>query len=202
MTRPAEFVRDEVLHRAMETFWRQGYKATSMKDLTRATGLQPGSLYGAFKSKRSLFLEALETYYQFNMNGLEERLSRTGSPIDRIQGVFERIIEASTTDPDNKGCMMVNTLLETPAVDKEINHRLREMFKSVESRLKEVIIDAQNSGHIDKTKDPELLAQAVLTGMHGMRVLCRTQPHPDVLHNCMNSLLSVLSDKPVMATSG
>ena len=52
MPRPAEYVRSEVLHQAMETFWRKGYAATSMKDLTRATGLQPGSLYGAFESKR------------------------------------------------------------------------------------------------------------------------------------------------------
>lgn len=201
MTRPAEFDRDEVLHRAMETFWRQGYKATSMKDLTRATGLQPGSLYGAFKSKRSLFLEALETYYQFNMKGLNERLSGAGSPIDRIQGVFERIVEASTTDPDNKGCLMVNTLLEVSPNDEEINQRLCEMFKSVESRLEKTIIDGQNSDHISRNKDPELLAKAALTGMHGMRVLCKTQPHPDVLHKCVDNLMSVLDDRPAIATS-
>jgi len=189
MPRPPEYDRSEVLHRAMELFWRKGYNATSMKNLTSATGLQPGSLYGAFESKRSLFLETLETYYELNMHGLDERLGRDESPADRIRGVFERIIEASTQDPDNKGCMMVNTLLETPADDTEINDRLREMFESVENKLKEVITEAQQLHQISPDKDPGVIARSLLVGMHGIRVSCKSRPDPKMLRSSVDTLL-------------
>lgn len=55
MARPQAFDQQQVLQNAMELFWRQGYASTSVRDLTEATRLQPGSLYGAFKSKRQLF---------------------------------------------------------------------------------------------------------------------------------------------------
>ena len=45
MGRPREFDEDEVLERALHTFWRPGYEATSVTDLMQATGLAKGSLY-------------------------------------------------------------------------------------------------------------------------------------------------------------
>ena len=40
----------------------RGYAATSVDDLTAATGLGKGSLYGAFGDKHSLYLRALDDY--------------------------------------------------------------------------------------------------------------------------------------------
>lgn len=194
MPRPAGFDRNEALRQAQETFWRQGYNATSMKDLTRATGLQPGSLYGAFKSKRSLFLEALESYFNSNISGLNDRLYCDAPPMERIRGVFERIIEQAAQDAHGKGCMMVNTLLEMPVADEEINGRLQQMFKTVESKLEEVIREAQDLNQISRDKDPKSLAHVLLMGMHGLRVFSKTRPKPKTLHASVDSLLSVLSN--------
>ena len=193
MPRPAEFDRSEVLRCAMQTFWKKGYNATSMKDLTKVTGLQPGSLYGAFESKRSLFLESLEAYYELNLAGLSERLDSSKSPKARIRAAFERIVEQSTQDPHNRGCMMVNTLLEMPVEDEEINGRLTQMFKSVQNKLEDVIREAQKLGQIGKDKDPKVLAQALLLGMHGLRVSCKTQAKPKTLYKSRDNLLSVLT---------
>ena len=62
MARPAQYDRDKILDKAMQTFWEHGYHATSISDLVEATRLQPGSLYAAFESKRGLFLAALDHY--------------------------------------------------------------------------------------------------------------------------------------------
>ena len=193
MARPAEFDRSRVLRRAMQIFWRKGYNATSMKDLINVTGLQPGSLYGAFGSKRSLFLESLEVYYQLNLAGLNKRLVGDRSPIERIRAAFERIIEQSVEDTHNKGCMMVNTSLEMPVEDEEIKRRLGEMFKSIENKLEDVIREAQALNQISKDKDPKALAHTLLLGMHGLRVSCKTQTKPKTLYKSVDSLLSVLT---------
>jgi AcrR family transcriptional regulator len=60
--RPRSFDRDKALERAMQVFWRQGYEATSVSDLTRAMGINPPSLYAAFGDKERLYLDALERY--------------------------------------------------------------------------------------------------------------------------------------------
>src|SRR5258706_13378598 len=60
--RPRSFDRDEALERAMQVFWKQGYEATSIQDLTRAMGINPPSLYAAFGDKERLFMEAVGRY--------------------------------------------------------------------------------------------------------------------------------------------
>jgi TetR/AcrR family transcriptional regulator, transcriptional repressor for nem operon len=55
MARPRTFDETDVIARAAEVFGRLGFNATSVDDLLGATGLQRGSLYKAFGSKRNLF---------------------------------------------------------------------------------------------------------------------------------------------------
>ena len=62
--RPRSFDRGRALERAMHVFWRQGYEATSVSDLTRAMRINPPSLYAAFGDKEQLYLEALGRYQQ------------------------------------------------------------------------------------------------------------------------------------------
>jgi AcrR family transcriptional regulator len=59
MARPRNFSEDTVLAQAAGLFARMGYNATSIDDLLTATGLQRGSLYKAFGSKRNLFEKIL-----------------------------------------------------------------------------------------------------------------------------------------------
>jgi TetR/AcrR family transcriptional repressor of nem operon len=59
MARPRTFDEDEVVAKAADTFGRLGYNGASIDDLLVATGLQRGSLYKAFGSKRNLFEKVL-----------------------------------------------------------------------------------------------------------------------------------------------
>jgi TetR/AcrR family transcriptional repressor of nem operon len=59
MARPRNFTEDTVVAQAAVVFARMGYEAASVDDLLAATGLQRGSLYKAFGSKRNLFEKVL-----------------------------------------------------------------------------------------------------------------------------------------------
>ena len=59
MGRKRSFDDDEVLARARKVFLEHGYEGTSIDALVKATGLLRGSLYGAFGSKRGMFVAAL-----------------------------------------------------------------------------------------------------------------------------------------------
>ena len=43
----------------MDVFWQDGFAATSLDDLSAATGLNRPSLYGAFGDKRALYLRPI-----------------------------------------------------------------------------------------------------------------------------------------------
>ena len=89
MARPRTFDRDEVLDRAVQLFWTQGYERTSVQDLVDSMGIQRGSLYAAFGDKKHLFLEALDRYEQTFRGEMERLLDGPGRAHDGIRAVFE-----------------------------------------------------------------------------------------------------------------
>ena len=60
MSGKPQFDEAAVIAAAIEVFWRNGYAAAAVSDLTEATGLSRSSLYQRFHDKDGLFQEALE----------------------------------------------------------------------------------------------------------------------------------------------
>jgi len=64
IARPKAFDREKALMQALQLFWRKGYSATSVEDLSSALHLSRSSLYATFGDKRTLFLAALRLYIE------------------------------------------------------------------------------------------------------------------------------------------
>src|SRR3954452_12779539 len=60
--RPRAYDPDEALAKAMGAFWDHGYAATSLDDISAATGMNRPSLYAAFGDKQAIYLKAIEHY--------------------------------------------------------------------------------------------------------------------------------------------
>ncbi|QYZ67414.1 MAG: hypothetical protein OI74_13485 [Gammaproteobacteria bacterium (ex Lamellibrachia satsuma)] len=193
MARPIEFDRETALQDAMLLFWRRGYHNTSVRDLTEATRLQPGSLYGAFDNKRSLFLYSLDYYAGELKRFVDAVLNSDEPPLVRIRLFFEHLLDETAADPEGKGCLLVNTLLEVPAEDAEINQRVIEALEYVEKRFCQVLTEALERGELASGKDPSTLAQLLMTGIFGLRVYNKMHPQREEMDDIVDSLLSVVN---------
>lgn len=192
MARPIEFDREEVLQKAIGVFWQKGYSGTSIRNLVEATGLQPGSLYSAFGDKRGLFLAAIDGYFENMKHMIFSTLHTNQVAIVRIETFFNRLVSDSVTDEHRKGCFLVNTLLEIPVHDQEINSRLQAMFGLVENEFRGVLKEHIASGEFDSKQSPEALARFLVAGIYGLRVFNKTQPDVFALKSIADNLLSVL----------
>src|ERR1700749_3660752 len=104
--RPRAFDRDEALDRAMHLFWRRGYEATSVSDLTEAMGITPPSLYAAFGDKKRLFLETVDRYQ--SGPGSFAQAAFTDPTAERPMRLLMLDTIDSFFEPGNpKGCMVV-----------------------------------------------------------------------------------------------
>src|SRR5947209_6869980 len=60
--RPRAYEPEVALARALDVFWKEGFAATSLDDLSAATGMNRPSLYGAFGDKRELYIKSYQSY--------------------------------------------------------------------------------------------------------------------------------------------
>ena len=162
--RPREFDEQEVLARALDTFWKYGYEATSVADLLQATGLQKGSLYQAFGDKHSLFLRTLDDYLTAGRASMERRLSGPGSLKEKLLG----IMQISEVQSDGRrGCFGVNCLVEMAPHDADVQARLVEHYRLLESMLSKHLEQALCRGETQSPLPPPLLARLLVTLLTG-----------------------------------
>src|SRR5688500_7458339 len=87
--RPRAYEPKQALAQVTDAFWLAGYAATSLDDLSAATGMNRPSLYAAFGDKRALYLKTLETYVERGRRSIQAALTGEGSAADALRRVYE-----------------------------------------------------------------------------------------------------------------
>ena len=170
MARPREFDIEETLTKALDAFWLRGYEATSMSDLMAATGLAKGSLYSGYGDKKSLFMQALESYLSRANVSLSEAAASNSSGRETLEMIFASVIDMSTCDGVRRGCFSVNSTNELAPHDADVRDRLHQNTQQKEMTIAIVIRRGIMDGSLRKDLDPEIAASYVTTVMNGLQV--------------------------------
>ena len=168
--RPRSFDRDAALERAMQVFWRQGYEATSVSDLTRAMGINPPSLYAAFGDKEQLYLAALERYEQERRESVVRILEEAPSARQAI----ERLLEEAASEMASgecRGCMLV--LSTGQCADPRLQSALAERRAAPKRALKACFDRGLREGELARATDTSALADFYTTVFQGMTIQAR-----------------------------
>src|SRR2546430_2244573 len=112
--RPREFDREAALERAIDVFWRHGYEATSVSDLTAAMNINPPSLYAAFGDKEKLFLEAVERYQEQRRQSVTKVFDEAPTAKEAVHRVHPAAPEGGRP-PGAAGCRPRALLLASSA---------------------------------------------------------------------------------------
>ena len=167
------FDESDVIEQAMEVFWEKGYAATSISDITEATGIKRGSLYNAFEGKRELFLRSLLTYGAEQRTRQLRQLETVDDPRQAIAMFFDFVVKDSLDDPDKKGCLLVNTALDYSQHDEEVQKAVSDGFKEVVIFFEKQIKRGHERGEIPHSVEPRSTAKALVASLVGIRVLGR-----------------------------
>lgn len=197
MARPRTFDESKVLTSVVEAFWTQGYEGTSTRDLVRCTGLNQPSLYNAFGDKRSLYRHALEHYLECGVRERIRRLEELPDPGLAITGFFAEVLYRTLNDPLNRGCLLVNSALETNAEDADLRQAVSEELETIrsffESRLHAFSLQRAVATGIDAKQGAHHLLSVLL----GIRVLARINPDPACVTDAIGIALTSLGLPPL-----
>ena len=192
MARQKKFDKEEVLEKAMETFWRFGFEGTSMQALVKSMGISRSSMYETFGDKRSLFEEAITHYERTRMQSIIDRLQEFGASKSAIVNIFNLLITQCVDDKQKRGCFITNTAIELSPHDRHIAEKIATDMKIMEKAFYKVLVSAQEKGEIPPDKNVNQIAQYLMTSFQGIRVMAKINQEPEFLQNVVNVTLSVL----------
>ena len=196
MARPREFDEAVALDAAMDCFWREGYEATSVRDLAARMGITGTSLYNALGDKRSLFRQALQRYAERSTRERIARLESTLPPKQAIRAFLGEIVERSLDDRDRRGCLLVNSALEIAPHDPEVAAEVAARLGEIEVFFRRAVTAAQADGSVPPDRDAGDLARLLLGVTLGVRVLARSNPQRELLEGTVRPALALLDWPP------
>lgn len=173
MGRNRKYDRQDVLEKAMQLFWRNGFLATSIGDVAQATGMNTASMYKEFGDKDGLFANTLEHYRGNVVSPRFEMLSREPN----LNGVFKFLqdVVKGAAREEYKGCLMMNHLAQRHAISAEAAEMIDDFCIAMESHLEAALRGAQAAGELSEDKDPAALASYVMCCVHGLVLYGRHQ---------------------------
>ena len=172
--RPREFDVDEALDKAVRVFCERGYHATSIGDLTEATGLTSGSLYKAFKDKRGLYVAALTHYKDSRDAQLQAALAPARTGRERVHAALLHYAEHSHGERGRLGCLVINSATELATFDAELGRWVAGSLRRNEVLLAKLLREGIADGSVPAHVDPAVTGRLLLCLIQGMRVVGKT----------------------------
>ncbi|MGF1757619.1 TetR/AcrR family transcriptional regulator [Photobacterium sagamiensis] len=186
--RNAEFDREKVLRSAMIAFMHKGYGKTSMQDLTKVTGLHPGSIYCAFDNKRGLLLAALEQYRQDRNAEFQGFFSGSQPVLVELKNYLNNIVQQCLSCDASQSCLLTKALNEVADQDAEVQSMISESLANWQQALTDKFEQAKLTGELTTQRDSAHLARYFVMGIYGLRTFAHTHPQAEVLQQLADQL--------------
>lgn len=194
MARPREFNEAAVLDAAIDKFWRHGYEATSVRDLADEMNIAGASLYNAFGDKRSLYERSLNRYLNQTFRERIGRIEPSLPPRDAIIAFLQEIIKRSLTDKQRRGCLLVNSAIESAPHDPKFLEIVATFLSEVEAFFLRCVSKGQGDGTISRAHSAADLSKSLLGILLGIRVLARVRPERKLLEGLVRPVFGLLDD--------
>ncbi|MEM8848464.1 MAG: helix-turn-helix domain-containing protein [Pseudomonadota bacterium] len=183
-----------MLDSAMRTFWRHGYEATSIQDLTDATGLGRGSLYGAFQDKETLFIAALDQYLERSRESWSEALAHPDIR-EAMRGCLDVLINVLINDRAEAGCFLLLASMSGEERAGKVRRRVLRAFADEERALYDRLRQAEREGDLPDGSDPQTLARFFVAQGRAIGVTARWSADPRTLMDIAETSLAVLGPR-------
>ncbi len=190
--RPLNYDPNTALEAAMYLFWQKGYEATSLQDLLKAMKLSKSSLYQAFGSKRKLFLRCIDRYQANTMAEMRKRLLESTSGLHFVTLTLSNVINEVNEVANPMGCLVTNTATEFAQSDAQIAQYITDGLDGYREMFRQAIIKGHKDGSIRADKNPQTLANFLVTNMSGLRTMVKAGTDQAVLKKMVDFLVEAI----------
>lgn len=171
--RAPEATRTALLDHAGALFNTQGYRATSLSDITTAAGLTKGAIYAHFTDKAQLEIAAFDHLAAQVMQAFGSVIKAEPTAGQKLRALF-RFFQTYVTRPVVAGgCPLQNAAVEADDAHPELRHRVRTLYTALRAGTERVLINGIRYGQLRPELDVQAMATLILASLEGAVLLGR-----------------------------
>lgn len=192
--RNPELTREKILKKSGLLFNTQGYKSTSISDITSATGFTKGAIYRHFKSKEELEKETLFHLSSVMFEKLRERVKAASTASEKLTAIF-RFFESYVTNPPVKGgCPLMNVAIEADDAHPVLRRGAVKILDILRDSLITVLENGIQHQQIKPDIDKEYYATLVIASLEGAIMMSKLRGNNDDIRRVLTHLETVMKE--------
>tara|TARA_A100000171_G_C2115620_1_gene137626 strand:+ start:556 stop:1161 length:606 start_codon:yes stop_codon:yes gene_type:complete len=196
----SERTKKRIIETVAPIFNKKGYQSTALSDITNATGLTKGAIYGNFGNKESLAEACFNHNVKFLQKGLQMTWAAHPSSIDKLTGLLNFYEQNFETVSNNGGCPLMNVAVEADDFHPFFKEKAKTMLLNWKSEIASVIREGQSSGEIKPEIRAQDFANFYIASIEGGILIAKTTNDPTAFFNIIENLKSLVSHQLKITT--
>lgn len=166
----AEATRLNILQKAFELIYVNGYQTTSIDDIIATTQVTKGAFYYHFKTKDEMGVAIINEILKPTLSSsFIEPLQNVKDPLDAIYRLMHHLLMENKFLKVEYGCPASNFTQEMSPWNKDFNQVLNELTKQWTKLLTSTIEKGKKDGYIRKDVNAKQVTTFIMSGYWGIR---------------------------------
>lgn len=191
----AEKTRNFIVEKTAAIFNRKGYAGTSLTDLTEATGLSKGSIYGNFANKDEVALAVFDYNLSRLNNGINAAAGNNTNAVDKLlkmanfyRSDFKNLITQG-------GCPLLNTAIEADDTHPQLKEKVAKGIRAWKNKIESVVKQGIELKEIKATVNTSEFATEFIALIEGGIMLARATGNSSMLSVCINRIEKMINNE-------
>lgn len=193
----SELTRQFIIEKSAPVFNRKGFAGTSLSDITRATGLTKGSIYGNFKDKD----DVAASVFQYNMNNLVNFLAREieqgKTAVEKLQAIPAAYRKLYKNMVEFGGCPLLNCATEADDTNQILGKMAIEAIGALKKTIAGLIVSGQKCGEIQGETDADKLSEVIISLIEGGSFLSKVTGEKSFMMNSVGLIEELIAQMKV-----
>lgn len=182
----AEQTSQFIVERVAPIFNRNGYNGTSMSDITKATGLTKGAVYGNFKNKEDLAFAAFKFNVDLIVGKIKSVLIQIDSPTEQLKELVNFYRSYLKNTSEIGGCPILNIGVDANHQNSELLHRVQLVIEKLQYYIQRMIETGQEMGELKENIDAPFYARRIYTMIQGAVFMTVTMKNDNYISEVMD----------------
>ncbi len=163
----AEQTRQFIIEKTAPIFNKKGYFATSLSDITTATGLTKGSIYGNFKDKDDLATHVYTYQSRKISEAVNQQITQQKTSLKKLLSFFDFYKDNFKNIAASGGCPMMNAAVEADDSLSFLTPKVRRSFDLWRQRLILILEEGVANGEFKQHISAENFAITFMAMVEG-----------------------------------
>ena len=189
----SELTKQHIVHEAFKLFYENGFKATSINDVMKATKMTKGAFYHHYKNKEQLALEVIKLKVQKRVyDGMIAPLSREGNVMEILENTFIDRMKSFPVYDKTNGCPMNNFINEIGSYESSYQSALKNIIEKWKDALVALIDKGKKQGSIKENVQSKAVAIYLISAFEGIRGIRKLYNNDQIVNQYIAGLSNYL----------